>query len=129
MSVENRMHDTVSTAMDSVLIPKVEMAAKSITGSAGHGTSSEVQNPDRRDFLGSFRNTLLMSASSRLDKDIELNGNDETRNDMDFEDGDFPALKSNYDRREHTHHTASVDSEHLDASSSQMKAATANKIV
>ena len=45
-----------------------------------------------------------MSASSRLDLDNELNRNDETRNNEVFEDGDFPALKPNYDRREHAHH-------------------------
>ena len=44
-----------------------------------------------------------MSASGRLDLDNELNRNDETHNDVDFEDGDFPALKLNYDRKEHAH--------------------------
>ena len=45
-----------------------------------------------------------MSASSRLALDNELNRNDETRNDEDFDDGDCPALKPNYDRRAHAHH-------------------------
>ena len=45
-----------------------------------------------------------MSAFSRLDLDNELDRNDETRNDEHFEDGDYPALKSNYDRRAHAHH-------------------------
>ena len=65
MTVENRMHDAILTAIDNVVIPRVEMAVKSITSSARHGTSSDVQNPDRRDFLGNIRNTPLMSASSR----------------------------------------------------------------
>ena len=46
-----------------------------------------------------------MSPSNWLDLDNELNGNDETRNDLDFEDGDFPALKPNHDLREHAHHS------------------------
>ena len=46
-----------------------------------------------------------MSASSQLDLDNELNRNDETRNDVDFEDGDFLVLKPNYDRRVHAHHS------------------------
>ena len=46
-----------------------------------------------------------MSASSRLDLDNELDSNDETRNNEDFEDGDFPALKPYYDRRAHARHT------------------------
>ena len=75
------------------------MVVKVITGLTGHGTNGEVQNPDRRDFFGNIRNTPLLSASSWLDLENELNRNDETRNDEDFEDGEFPALKPNYDRR------------------------------
>ena len=104
MTVENRMHDAILTAIDNVVIPRVGMAVKSITGSTGHGTNSKVQNPDRRDFIGHIKNTPLMSASSRLDLDAELNRNDETRNNEDFEEGDFPALRPNYDRRMHAHH-------------------------
>ena len=104
MTVENRMHDAILTAIDNVVIPRVETAVKAITGSTGHGTNGEVQNSDRRDFIGNIRNTPLVSASSRLDLDAELNRNDESRNNVDFEDGDFPALKHNYDRREHAHH-------------------------
>ena len=45
------MHDAILTAIDKVVIPRVEMAVKSITGStAGHGTNNEVQNPERRIF-------------------------------------------------------------------------------
>ena len=81
------------------------MAVKSILDSTGLGTNSEVENFDRRDFLGVIRYTPLMSASNRLNLDIELNWNDETRNDEDFEDGDFPVLKSISDRRDYAHHS------------------------
>ena len=106
MTVENHTHDAVLKATKNVVVAKVEMVVKLITGSAGHGTSSEVQNPDRRDFSfpGNTRSTPLMSASSRLDLDSELNRNDETRNDVDSEDGDLPAIKPNYDQRVHAHH-------------------------
>ena len=102
------------------------MAVKSITGSAGQGTGSEIQNPDRRDFVGNIRNTPLMSAWSQLDLGKELNRNDETRNDVDFEDGHSPVLKSNHDRNENAHHKSffiknsfienviSVSREHID---------------
>ena len=103
MTVKNCMHDAILTAVDNVVISRGEMAVKLITGSAGHGTSSEIQNPDRRDFLVNIRNTPLMLASSRLDLDNELNRKDETRIDVDSEDGDFPALKPNYEWREHAH--------------------------
>ena len=48
MTVANRMHDAILTVKDNVVIPRVEMAVKSITGSTGHGTNSEVRNPDPR---------------------------------------------------------------------------------
>ena len=105
MTVENCMHDEILTAIDRVIIPKIEMAMKSITGSAGRGRSSEVHKSDRRNFLENIRNNPFTSASSRLDLDNELVRNDETRNDVDFKDGDFPALKPNNGWREHAHHT------------------------
>ena len=104
MTVENRMHDAILSAIDNVVIPRVEMAVKSVTGSTGHETTSEVQIRDLRGFLGNIRNTPLMSASNWLDLDNDLNRNDETRNDVDFEDGYFPALKPNYERIELAHH-------------------------
>ena len=61
LTVENRMHDPILTAMDKVVITRSEMAVKSITDSLVHGPSSEVQNPDRRDFLGNAGNTTLRS--------------------------------------------------------------------
>ena len=104
MTVEKCMHDAILTAIGKVVIPRIEMAMKSITGSTVHWTNSEVQNPDRKDFLGNIRNTPLMSASSRLDLDNELTRIDETRNNEDFENGDFPALRPNYDRGAQAHH-------------------------
>ena len=94
------MHDAILTAMDKVVIPRVAMAVRSITGSSGHGPCSEVQNPDRRDFLGNAGNTPLMSASCNTSQDK----NDETRNEENFEDGDFSVLRPNYDRRTQAHH-------------------------
>ena len=61
MTVENCMHDAIFTAMDKVVIPRVEMAVRSITGSSGHGPNFVVQNPDRRNFTGNTENTPLMA--------------------------------------------------------------------
>ena len=97
------MHDGILTARDDAVIPRVEIAVKLITGSTGHRTNEEVQDPERRDFLGNVRSTRLMSASSRLHLDNALNRIDETHNDANFEDGDFLALKPNNDRREDAH--------------------------
>ena len=67
MIVENRMRDAFLTAIDDAVIPRDEMAVKSITGSTGHWTNCEVQNPGRRYFLGNIRKTPLMSASTQAD--------------------------------------------------------------
>ena len=91
ITVENRMHDLFLTAKGNEVNLRVETAVKLITVLTRHGTNGEVQKPDRRDFLGNTRKTPLMSASSWMDLDNELNRNDETRKFEDFEDGDSPA--------------------------------------
>ena len=87
MDVQNRVHSAILTAMDNVVIPRVEMAVRSITESSGREPSSMVQNPDQRDFSGNTENTPLMSASSWVDLNIDQDRNDETRNVENFEDG------------------------------------------
>ena len=104
-TVENRMDDAILTAMDKVVIPRIEMAVKSITSSSGHGPNSDVQNPDRRDFLENAGNSPFMSASSRFDLNRNQDRNDETHNEENFEDGDFRALRPDYDWRAQAHHS------------------------
>ena len=97
------LKDAILTAMDKMVIPRVEMAVRSMAGSSGHRPNSVIQNPDRRDFTVNTGKTPLMSTSRRLHFNIDQNGYDETRDVENFEDGDFLALKHNYDRRAHTH--------------------------
>ena len=101
-TVESREHDVILTAIDKMVILRVEKAVRSITGSSRHGFNSEVQNPDRRDFLQNAGNTRLMSASKRLDLSTNQDRNDETRIEENFKDGNFPALRPSYDQRTQT---------------------------
>ena len=110
IAVENCMHDAILTALNNVVISRVEMAVRSITGSSGNGPNSIVQNPDQRDFTGNTENTPLRLASSRLDLNIEKDEIDETRDLDNSEDGDFPETRLNYDRRAHAHHSSPSDS-------------------
>ena len=82
------------------------MAARLITGSSGNGPNGIVENLDRGVFTGENKNTLIRSASNRLDLDIEQDEIDETRDIDNYEDDDFPAARLNYDRWAHTHHMA-----------------------
>ena len=77
------------------------MAVRSITGSSRHGPKSTVQNPAMKNFVGNTENTPLMSASSRLDLNIDQDRIDETRNFENFEDGVFPPSRPNYDQQAH----------------------------
>ena len=85
------------------------MAVRSINGSSGNWPNSAVQNPDRRNFLGNTEDTPLMSASSRLDLNIDQDRIDETRDFENFEDGYIPALRPNYDLRAQAHHKYCFD--------------------
>ena len=88
-TVEKCMHDAILTAMDAVVILRVEMAIRSFTGSSGQGPSSVVQKPDRRDFTSKSENTPFISASSRLGLNVDQDRNDQTCNVVNFKDGDY----------------------------------------
>ena len=104
VAVENRLHDAILTAIDNVVISRVEMAVRSFTESSGRRPDCMVQLPDQRDFPWDTKNMPLMSACSRMDLNIDQDGNDETRTVKNFDDGDFPGLRPNYDRQGQTHH-------------------------
>ena len=64
-----------------------------------------VQKLNQRDFSRNTENNPLMSASSRVDLNTDQDRNDETGNVENFEDGNFPSLRSSYDRQAHAHHS------------------------
>ena len=103
--VENRMHDATLTAMNIVVIPRVEMVVKSITGASGNGPNSIIQNSDRRYFTRSTENTPLRSATGWLDSNIEQYELDETLDFDNSEDSNFLATRFSYDRRAQAHHS------------------------
>ena len=105
-TVENCMYDAISRVMDNADIPRVEMTVRLITVSSGYGLNSTVRNSDRRDFKGNTENTPLKLASSRIDLTNDHDRTDETRDIKNFEDGEFLALRPNYDRKAHAHHMA-----------------------
>ena len=90
--------------MNNVVRPRAEMAVRLITVSSERGPKSEVRNSDLRDFSRNMENVPLLTASSRTDLIINQDRNDETRNSKNSEDGDFPAVNFNYDRKTQTHH-------------------------
>ena len=105
ISVKNWKQHAILTAMNTMLILRVEIALKLITSSSGRGLITRVENSDRKDFTVNTESTPLRSASSRLYLIIEQDVVDETGDNDNPEDGDFPATRPIYDRRAHAHHT------------------------
>ena len=103
-AVKYCMHDATLTAMNNLVIPRVEMAARLITGSPENGINSIGLTPDRRECTGNTEITPHRSDSSRLDLKIEQNEIDETRDSDNSEDSDFYATRSMIDWRAHAHH-------------------------
>ena len=55
--VENWVHDAILTTKDNVIKPRVEMAARPMTGSSGRRPNSVTQNLDQSVFSGDMENT------------------------------------------------------------------------
>ena len=49
-TVETRVQDAAMTAIEHLVIPRVEQALNSVNASSGHGISSVVLDPDQRIF-------------------------------------------------------------------------------
>ena len=91
MAVKNRVHDSFLRAMDIVVTPKFEKTVRKNSGSSSRRPNSLVHNHDWKDFSGIADNIPLMTASRRLDLNIDQARNIETSNVKKFE---FPGMKS-----------------------------------
>ena len=94
MAVKKRVHGGILTAMNHVVLPRVEMSLRSITDSPGRGSYRMAQNSDQRDFSGN---------TSRIAWNTDQDRNDEDRSFENIEEGDFLALGPNYDRQAQPH--------------------------
>ena len=101
-AVENRIYDAILTAMNNLVMPRIEMAVRSITELSGRGRNSVVQKPWSEGFFREYGKDF--SHIGWVGLNIDQNRNDETRSVENFEDGNFPALRLNYDRQAHSHH-------------------------
>ena len=85
-TVETRMQGAVLFAIENLLIPRVELAMKSVNASSGREVGSVVLDPDQRDFSGNMEG-LRMTASSRTNSHKDLNRINETRCNITVEGG------------------------------------------
>ena len=101
--VGTRVQDAVLTAIENLVIPRVELAMNSANARSERSADSNVLEPDQRDFLGDIK-SLRMTASSRINSHMDLNRIDETRSNITVEEGDLMVNEKNIDRRTHAHH-------------------------
>ena len=95
-SVETRVQDAVLTAIEILVIPRVELAMKSANAPSERNVDGIVLEADQRDFLGKIE-SLRKTASSRINIYTDLKGIDETRGNNVVEEGDFLVNEKNTD--------------------------------
>ena len=83
-SVETRVQDAVLTAIENLLITRVELSMKSANVPSGQSVDGNVLEPDHREFLGNFEG-LRLTASSRINSHTDLKRIDKTRGDITVE--------------------------------------------
>ena len=106
-NVMTTVETRVLTAIEILVIPRVEVAMKSTNASSGRCVDGNVLDPDQRYFSGNVEG-LQMTASSRIHSRTEPNRIDETRGNITVEEGDLLVNEKNIDRQTHTHHRSSA---------------------
>ena len=97
---ETILQDAVLTAIENLVIPRVELAMKS----SARGVDTVVLDPDQRKFSKSIQ-SLQMTASSIINSHLDLNRIDEYRGSITVEGGDLTVNERNCDQQAHTHNS------------------------
>ena len=81
-----RVQEALLTAMENIVIPRVELAIKPANASSGWQVDGNVLEPDHRDFPGNIEG-LQMTASSRMNSRTHFNIIDDSRGNITIEEG------------------------------------------
>ena len=101
--VEDRIQNAISTAIDNLIAPKIELAIRSINASSGRDASSVSANSERREHAGV--NTSFENASGNNNTLGVSNVNFETRHNIPDNVSELSVPETHFDRQPHTHHT------------------------
>ena len=107
-TIETKVRDAILTAIESLVVPGVELAIKSVNAFYGRDVSSVVPDPNQKEFPGNIEG-LQMTASSRINSITELNKIDETRGNITNESGDLSINGKDFDRQTRTHHRHEIE--------------------
>ena len=101
-TVEDRIQNAILTAVDNIIMPKIELAVRSVNASSGRDVTSVVANSERGEHVGI--DTSFENASGNNNTLRASILNDETRNNILHEAGDLPVPETRFDRHTPTHH-------------------------
>ena len=101
-TVENRIQNSILTAVDNIVAPKNELAIRSINASSGRDATSVLANSKSRERMGI--NASFENASENNNTLNVTNVNDETRQNIHDEVSELSVPRTHFDRQSHTHH-------------------------
>ena len=101
--VKNKVKDAALTAMEILVVPRVELAMKSTNATSGRSVIGNVLEPDQKDFLRNIER-LQTFVSSRKNSRTDLSGIDETRGETATQRVCLFVNGRNIDQQTDTHH-------------------------
>ena len=102
-SVKTRVLDAVLTAIECLVIPRVELAMKSANAHSEWSVDGNILELDQRDFSGNIKG-LRITYSSRINSHTDLYRIDETRGKNTVEEGNLLVKEKNIDWQTYAHH-------------------------
>ena len=103
-TVEDRIQNAISTAIDNIVAPKIELATRSKNASSGRDVTSVTANSERGEHVGI--NASFENASGNNNILHVSNVNDETRQKIPEEVSELSVPEKHFDRQPHTHHSS-----------------------
>ena len=101
-TVEDRIQNAISTAIDNIVAPEIKLAIRSIIASSGRDATSVTAILEREEHVGI--NAPFEKASGNSNVLHVSNVNNETRHNFPDEVGELSVPKSQFERKTHAHH-------------------------
>ena len=101
-TVEDRTQNAILTAIDNIVVPKKELAIRSINASSGRDVTSVSANSEHKERVG--LNASFKNASRNNDTLDVSNVNDETRHNIPDEVSELSVPETHFGRQARTHH-------------------------
>ena len=102
-TVEDRIQNAILTAIDNIIVPKIELAIRSVNASSGRDVTSVTANSERGERVGI--NASFENASENNNTLHVPSVSDETRLNIPDEVGELSVPETRFDRQPHTPHS------------------------